>query len=100
MQYWPLWQARLWNAQASYQFLKGKNATIAVKVYDILGQRNSIRRTVTGNYIQDVEYNTLDTYGLITFTYRFNTFGDKRPGGDFRGPHRFGPPPGRPGRRW
>ena len=90
----------LWNAQASYQFLKGKNATIAVKVYDILGQRNSIRRTVTGNYIQDVEYNTLDTYGLITFTYRFNTFGDKRPGGDFRGPHRFGPPPGRPGRRW
>ncbi len=69
----------LWNAQASYQFLKGKNATIALKVYDILGQRNSIRRTVTGNYIQDVEYNTLDTYGLITFTYRFNTFGDKKP---------------------
>ena len=69
----------LWNAQASYQFLKGKNATIALKVYDILGQRNSIRRTVTGNYIQDVEYNTLNTYGLLTFTYRFNTFGDKRP---------------------
>ncbi|HIX26447.1 MAG TPA: outer membrane beta-barrel protein [Candidatus Barnesiella excrementigallinarum] len=92
----------LWNAQASYQFLKGKNATIALKVYDILGQRNSIRRTITGNYIQDVEYNTLNTYGLITFTYRFNTFGDKRPGGERfdRGPHGFGPPPGPPGRRF
>ena len=96
----------LWNAQASYQFLKGKNATIALKVYDILGQRNSIRRTVTGNYIQDVEYNTLDTYGLITFTYRFNTFGDKKPDMDRfdRGPRGYGPPPGHPGRpggrRW
>ncbi len=91
----------LWNAQASYQFLKGKNATIALKVYDILGQRNSIRRTITGNYIQDVEYNTLGSYGLITFTYRFNTFGDNRPGGPGeRGPHGFGPPPGGPGRRF
>ena len=90
----------LWNAQASYQFLKGKNATIALKVYDILGQRNSIRRTVTGNYIQDVEYNTLNTYGLITFTYRFNTFGDKRPDMGPGGPRGYGhpgPPPGGPG---
>ena len=83
-----------------------KNATIALKVYDILGQRNSIRRTVTGNYIQDVEYTTLDTYGLITFTYRFNTFGDKKPDMDRfdRGPRGYGPPPGHPGRpggrRW
>ncbi len=98
----------IWNAQLSYQFLKGKAATIALKVYDILGQRNSIRRTVTGNYIQDVEYNTLNTYGLISFTYRFNTFGDKIPEGrQGSGPHRFGPPHGggrpmggRPGGHW
>ncbi len=95
----------IWNAQLSYQFLKGKAATIAVKVFDILGQRNNIRRTVTGNYIQDVEYNTLNTYGLISFTYRFNTFGDKTPESKYNnGPNRFGPPPGghpgggRPGR--
>ncbi len=93
----------LWNAQLSYQFMKGKAATIAVKVYDILGQGNNIRRTVTGNYIQDVEYNTLNTYGLITFTYRFNTFGDKTPESKYNnGPHRMGPPPGGRGRpgRW
>ncbi len=90
----------IWNAQLSYQFLKGKAATIAVKVYDILGQRNSIRRSVTGNYIQDVEYNTLNSYGLITFTYRFNTFGDKMP--EDRTNNRFGPPHGggRPGGRF
>ena len=70
-------------------------------MYDSLGQRNNIRRTVTGNYIQDVEYNTLNTYGLLTFTYRFNTFGDKRPELGPGGPRGYGPPappPGRPGR--
>ncbi len=85
-----------WNAQASIQFLKGKAATIAIKVYDILGQQDNIRRTITGNYIQDVEYNTLGSYGLISFTYRFNTFGDKGGSPENRGPQGYGPPGGGP----
>ncbi len=82
----------VWNAQISYSFLSGRNATIMLKGVDMLNQRNNIQRTVTGNYMEDVEYNTLGSYYMISFVYRFNTFGKDRPEmrNDF---HRFGPPP-------
>ena len=101
----------LWNASLAYQFLRDKSAAITLSVYDILGQRKSIYRNVTGNYIEDVAYNSLTRYGMVTFTYRFTTFkkgeqpkvkdDDFGPGG--RPP---GGPGGRPGgwgggpRRW
>lgn len=97
----------LWNASLSYQFLADKSATLSVKVFDILGQRQSISRSVTANYIRDMEYNTLSRYFMFSFTYKFTTFGShknnpKVEGGDFSGPGRFrggrppmGPPPGR-----
>ncbi len=64
----------LWNGSVSYQFLRGKTAALTLSVYDILGQRKSIRRNVTGNYVEDVAYNSLTRYGMLTFTYRFSTF--------------------------
>ena len=83
----------MWNAQISYQFLRGKNATIAVKAYDILQQRESIRRNVTANYIEDTESNVLGRYVMATFTYTFNTFGKgNEPQMDQRGPNGFGGP--------
>ena len=86
----------LWNAQISYSFLAGKNATIMLKGVDLLNQSNNIQRTVTGNYLEDVEYNTLGRYCMVSFSYRFNTFGKDKPQmrGQF-GPG-FGPPPGAP----
>lgn len=72
-------EALLWNAQISYSFLKGKNATIMLKGVDMLNQTNSIMRTVTGNYLEDVEYNTLGSYYMLSFSYRFNTFGGDKP---------------------
>ena len=68
----------LWNASISYEFLKGRQASITAKVYDILGQKKSISRTVTANYIQDSEYNALTRYAMFTFAYRFNTFGSQK----------------------
>lgn len=84
----------LWNAQIAYEFLKGRSATIAVKVYDLLNQKNNVNRSVTANYIDDTMYNSLTRYFMVTFTYRFNTFGrGNEPGGGPRfGPG--GPPPG------
>ncbi len=67
------------NAQISYSFLAGKNATITLKGVDLLNQSNNIQRTVTGNYLEDVEYNTLGRYCMISFSYRFNTFGGEKP---------------------
>ena len=65
----------LWNASLSYEFLKNRQASITARVYDILGQKKSISRSVNANYIQDSEYNSLTRYAMVTFAYRFNTFG-------------------------
>ena len=84
----------LWNASIGYSFLKGDAATIALKAYDLLQQKENIRRTVTANYIDDVEYNSLTRYFMLTFTYKFNTFGDGNMPKN-RNERRFpGPPPG------
>lgn len=64
----------LWNAQLSWSFLKGKQASLIVRAYDILNQNKNISRTVTGNYIQDVETNSVGRYVMFSFAYRFNTF--------------------------
>jgi hypothetical protein len=65
----------MWNATLSYQFLKDKAATLSVKVYDLLQQKSNIRRTVTANYIDDINYNSLTRYFMVSFNYKFNTFG-------------------------
>lgn len=66
----------MWNASIGYSFLPGKAATIALKVYDLLQQKENIRRNVTANYIDDTEYNSLTRYFMVNFTYKFNTFGE------------------------
>ena len=97
----------IWNGSIAYQFLREKQAALTISVYDILGQRKNIFRNVTGEYIEDAFYNSLGRYGMVTFTYRFNTFkkGEQpkdRNADRWDGPGRFGPggpggPGGRPG---
>ena len=93
----------IWNGSVAYQFLRDKQAAVTISVYDILGQRKNIFRNVTANYIEDAIYNSLGRYGMLTFTYRFNTFkkGEqpKDRNNEFRGPGRWGPPGGGPGGR-
>ena len=93
----------IWNGSVAYQFLRDKQAAVTLSVYDILGQRKNIYRNVTGDYIEDVFYNSLGRYGMVTFTYRFNTFkkGEQpkdRNADRWGGPGSFGPggPGGRP----
>lgn len=83
----------MWNAQISYSFLKGKNATIMLKGVDLLDMSSNIQRTVTGNYMEDVDYNTLGRYCMLSFSYRFNTFGKDRPQMRNQYGPGFGPPP-------
>jgi phage-related protein len=64
----------LWNASASKQFLKNNQGTIRIKMYDILKQRSNISRNVTANYTRDTEYNTLSSYFMVHFIYRFSIF--------------------------
>ena len=91
----------LWNASASKSFLKNNQGTLRFKIYDILQQRSNISRSVTASYIQDSEYNTLGSYFLVHFIYRFRIFKGgasasdvKTPGRSGRGRGPMGPPPG------
>ena len=89
----------MWNASISYEFLRGRNATVTLQAYDLLRQNSNIRRSVTANYIDDVRYNSLGRYFMVSFAYKFNTFGKgntprDRNAREFDGPG--GPPPGAP----
>lgn len=89
----------MWNASISYQFLPGRAATVMLKAYDLLQQKQDINRSITAQYIDNTEYNALTRYFMISFTYKFNTFGAGGVPQD-RNSHRFGPGgPGGPGRR-
>jgi hypothetical protein len=94
----------MWNASASKSFLKGNQATLRIKIYDILQQRSNISRSTTATGYTDSEYNTLSSYFMVHFIYRFSIFkggatmsdamGGRRPGGPGPG---GGRPPGRGG---
>lgn len=88
----------VWNAELNKQIFKGR-ATLALKAYDILNQSKNTYRTISDNYIQDVQNNTLGRYVILSFTYRFGTFGGGRDRGGMRGGHGGmygGPGMGRP----
>lgn len=88
----------LWNASIEKQILKQKNGLIRVKVYDILQQRSNIRRSVSSNYIRDTTTNTLTSYFIVHFVYRFNIFKGGASRRDIRNPD-FGDGVGLGGRR-
>ncbi len=76
----------LWNATISQELFKQKNGTVKFTVFDILKQRSDINRRATSNYIRDTTSNTLTSYFMFHFAYRFNRF----KGGASRGSSRMG----------
>lgn len=67
-------QELLWNASVSKQIFKQKNGTLRFKIYDILKDKSDVSRSVTSNYIKDTTTNTLTSYFMFHFVYRFNIF--------------------------
>ncbi|MDR1809865.1 MAG: outer membrane beta-barrel protein [Prevotella sp.] len=92
----------MWNASIAKQLFKAKNGTLQLKVYDILQQRSNVSQSATSTAFTETVTNSLTSYFLLTFQYKFQIFkgGAKQPdadpfgygGGMFRGPG--GPPPG------
>ena len=88
-------QEVLWNAAASFSFLKNNSGTLRFKIYDILQQRSNISRSVTATNITDSEYNTLSSYFMVHFIYRFSIFKGGATAADaMGGGRRFGGPRG------
>lgn len=89
----------LWDLSIAWSFLEGKNATIQLSGFDVLGQRNTFSRSVTANSITDRTINGITTYALLTFSYRFTTFGaGSTPDADQGRRSRYGRPMGPPHR--
>ncbi|MDR1653184.1 MAG: outer membrane beta-barrel protein [Prevotellaceae bacterium] len=63
----------LWNASIDKTLFKGA-ATLTLKAFDILQQRLNIRQQIGDNYIQNTKYNTLQSYVMLSFSYKFNRF--------------------------
>jgi uncharacterized membrane protein YgcG len=65
----------LWNASFGKKFLKNNAGELKLTVFDILKQNNSVNRTVTETYVQDVTSRVLTQYAMLTFTYTLKNFG-------------------------
>jgi hypothetical protein len=62
----------VWNASIDKTW---DNATLTLKVYDLLHDKKNIVQTVGEDYISYKSFNTLSTYAMLTFTYKLNRMG-------------------------
>ena len=77
----------LWNATLQLPIIRNQ-ATLSLTASDILGQRRNLNVSDTENYHQETRSNTLGRYVILSFTWRFGTFGGRnnRQRGGFGGP--------------
>lgn len=80
--------AVFWNAGLGVQLWNNKG-TLTLIGYDILGQNNGFKRSVSNTYIQDVDNKILEQYFMLTFVFKFGRIAgqnmNERPKGMNRG---------------
>ena len=64
----------LWNMSLGKKILNNQRGEIAITVFDLLNQNQSIIRNVTDVYIEDLRTNVLQQYFMLKFTYNFKSF--------------------------
>ena len=65
----------LWNAQIAQSFLKNRNATISLQLYDILHEQSNVSRSISATSRSDTWSNAINCYAMVHFIYRFSFFG-------------------------
>lgn len=81
----------LWNMAVAKKLFKGQKGEIRLSVFDLLNQNQSITRTVSDLYIEDMNTKVVQQYFMLTFTYNLKNFGkaparqnfNQNQGGDF-----------------
>ena len=68
---------KLWNAQLSHSFLRGKKLTVMLQWYDILHEQSNFSRVVNANGWRDSEVNAITSYAMLHISYRFDMFGGR-----------------------
>jgi hypothetical protein len=59
----------LWNAAVSKQVLKSKKGEIKLSAFDLLNQNIGVDRNGNANYVEDIQYKTLQRFFTLGFTY-------------------------------
>ena len=72
----------LWNMAVAKKLFKGQKGEIRLSVFDLLNQNQSITRTVSETYLEDVNTKVVRQYFMFTFTYNLKNFG-KAPARNF-----------------
>ncbi|WP_313089818.1 TonB-dependent receptor [Chryseobacterium flavum] len=67
-----------WNTSLGYSFFK-KQLTAKIKVYDVLNQNQSVRRTIADSYFEDREDLILKRYIMFSLSMKLNKFSGKKP---------------------
>lgn len=66
-----------WNTSVGYSFFN-KQLTAKVKVYDVLNQNQSVRRTISNAYFEDRDDLILKRYVMFSLTMKLNKFAGKK----------------------
>jgi len=67
----------LWNMSFGKKILAEKRGEIRVDIFDLLNQNNSVSRTTSETYIEDVISQTVTQYFMLSFTYNIRDFKKK-----------------------
>lgn len=66
-----------WNTSVGYSFYN-KQFTARIKVYDVLNQNQSVKRTIAASYVEDREDLILKRYIMFSLTMKLNKFAGKK----------------------
>lgn len=64
----------LWNMSIGKKIFESQRGEISLSVFDLLKQNNSLSRTITETYTQDVQTNVLQQYFMLSFKYDLRVF--------------------------
>ena len=67
----------IWNANASFSFLKGNAGTLQIQYYDILNDESNVTRSVSTTSRTDTKNNSIHSYIMVHFILRANVFGTR-----------------------
>ena len=67
----------IWNANASFSFLKGNAGTLQIQYYDILNDESNVTRSISTTGRTDTKNNNIHSYIMVHFILRVNVFGTR-----------------------
>ncbi|MEG2157774.1 MAG: outer membrane beta-barrel protein [Bacteroidaceae bacterium] len=67
----------IWNVQLSKSFLTKRRATLRLRIFDLLHQRMSLSQSVRNLTTRTTEHHSIQSYAMLTFLYKVNTFGGR-----------------------